>query len=182
MTHIATVGSIVIKLLKMIINIIVLVLYRTGYGGFFLGVGGTWNLNEIKDPSTEMVASGVFVGFIIYTGVSLVSYCFATGDHKNTFVDILMNIVGIFMWLAIGAVALHYWHGYLSEQRFIYVSAERQVNFLYIISAYCILKLFFFQTGLAMGSLCVINGALYLLDSVLASAHYFKKQMMTEEE
>lgn len=66
-----------------IINIIVLVLYRTGYGGFFLGVGGTWNLNEVKDPNTEMVASGVFVGFIIYTGVSLVSYCFATGDHKK---------------------------------------------------------------------------------------------------
>ncbi|KRT80336.1 hypothetical protein AMK59_8148 [Oryctes borbonicus] len=163
MTHIATVGSIVMKILKLIINIIILILYRTGYGGYFLGVGGTWNLNEVKDPSTEMVASGVFVGFIIYTAVSLVSYCFATGDHKNTFVDILMNVVGLFMWLAVGAIALHYWHGYLSEQRFIYASAER-------------------QTGLAMGSLCVIQGALYLLDSVLASAHYFKKQMETDEQ
>lgn len=154
---------------------IILVLYRTGYGGYFLGAGGTWNLNEVKDPNVEIVASGVFVGFIIYTAVSLVSYCFATGEHKkyvymitnrngpkmpsygtpdhidglytnfnrfsfvffSTFVDIMMNTVGIFMWLAVGAVALHYWHGYLSEQRFIYASAERQVNFIDLFNFSC---------------------------------------------
>lgn len=58
-------------------------MYRTGYQGYFLGVGGTWNLNEEKNPDAEIVASGVFVGYCIYTIVSLISLCFASGDHKK---------------------------------------------------------------------------------------------------
>lgn len=65
---------------------IILILYRTGYGGEFLGVGGTWNLNEDKSPDVEIIASGVFVGFFIYTGVVLVSYAFGTLEHKKTIV------------------------------------------------------------------------------------------------
>lgn len=69
-----------------VLNLIILILYRTGYGGEFLGVGGTWNLNEDKNPDAEIVASGVFVGFFIYTSVVLVSYCFGNTDHKKTLV------------------------------------------------------------------------------------------------
>lgn len=65
---------------------IILILYRTGYGGEFLGVGGTWNLNEEKNPDAEIVASGVFVGFFIYTGVILISYAFGTTQQKKTLV------------------------------------------------------------------------------------------------
>lgn len=39
-----------------------------------------------------------------------------------------MNVIGIFMWLAVGATALHYWHGYQSEHKYIHVSSERQVS------------------------------------------------------
>lgn len=67
---------------------ICLILYRTGYSGEFLGVGGTWNLNEEKNPDAEIVASGVLVGFFIYTSVVLVSYCFGTTEHKKTLVVI----------------------------------------------------------------------------------------------
>lgn len=69
-----------------IINLIILILYRTGYKGEFLGVGGTWNLNEDKNPDAEMVASGVLVGFFIYTSVVLISYCFGSMYHKKTLV------------------------------------------------------------------------------------------------
>lgn len=61
-------------------------MYRFGYGGQFLGVGGTWNLNEEKNPDAEIIASGVFVGFFIYTSVILISYCFGTMEHKKTLV------------------------------------------------------------------------------------------------
>lgn len=67
-------------------NLIILILYRTGYGGEFLGVGGTWNLNEDKNPDAEIVASGVFVGFFIYTTVVLLTYCFGTTEHKKSLV------------------------------------------------------------------------------------------------
>jgi hypothetical protein len=69
-----------------ILNIIVLILYRVGNDGRFLGVGGTWNLNEEKNPDSEIVASGVFVGFFIYTLVILISFCFGTTEHKKSLV------------------------------------------------------------------------------------------------
>ncbi|XP_050067581.1 protein snakeskin [Anopheles maculipalpis] len=150
-----TIGSIFIKVFKVVINIVVLIIYRTGYGGDFLGIGGTWNLNEEKSPDAEIVASGVFVGFIIYTGVQLITFGFGTTKHKYELSDTIMNVVGTFMWVAVGGTALHYWHGYLAEHDFENITSER-------------------TAGLALGALCVINGALYLADSVLAFIHYTK--------
>ncbi|KAF3422836.1 hypothetical protein E2986_09803, partial [Frieseomelitta varia] len=109
-----------------VVNIIILILYRTGYKGEFLGVGGTWNLNEDKNPDAEIVASGVLVGFFIYTSVVLISYCFGTTYHKRTLVEIIMNFVGTFMFVAVGGTALHYWHGYQAENKFDTVVQERQ--------------------------------------------------------
>lgn len=51
-----------------------------------MGVGGTWNLNEEKNPDAEIVASGVFVGFFIYTIVILISYGFGSNHQKKTLV------------------------------------------------------------------------------------------------
>uniref|UniRef100_A0A182IQH7 MARVEL domain-containing protein n=2 Tax=Anopheles atroparvus TaxID=41427 RepID=A0A182IQH7_ANOAO len=150
-----TIGSIFIKVFKVVINIVVLIIYRTGYGGDFLGIGGTWNLNEEKSPDAEIVASGVFVGFIIYTGVQLITFGFGTTKHKYELSDTIMNVVGTFMWVAVGGTALHYWHGYLAEHDFENITSER-------------------TAGLALGALCVINGALYLADTVLAFIHYTK--------
>lgn len=66
-----------------VINFVVLMLYRFGLAGEFLGVGGTWNLNEEKSADAEIVASGVFVGFFIYTAVQLIAYMFGTTKHKR---------------------------------------------------------------------------------------------------
>ncbi|XP_050297752.1 protein snakeskin isoform X2 [Anthonomus grandis grandis] len=144
-----TVASIIVKIVKLILNFIIIILYRVGFQGGFLGVGGTWNLFEEKSSDVEIIASGIFVGYFIYTAVSLISLCFASSENKSTFTDILMNVFGIFLWIAVGATALHYWHGYLSEHKYTYVNSERQV-------------------GLALGSLCVLNGAVYLIDSVIS--------------
>ncbi|XP_076273740.1 smooth septate junction protein snakeskin isoform X2 [Rhynchophorus ferrugineus] len=150
-----TVASIIVKIAKLVLNFIIIILYRVGWQGGFLGVGGTWNLYEDKNSDVEIIASGVFVGYMVYTIVSLISMCFASSENKSTFTDILMNIVGIFLWIAVGATALHYWHGYLDEHKYTYVNSERQV-------------------GLALGSLCVLNGAAYLIDSVLSTIFIIK--------
>ncbi|XP_046399674.1 protein snakeskin [Ischnura elegans] len=152
-----TIGSIVIKVVKLVLNLIILVLYRTGYGGQFLGVGGTWNLNEEKNPDAEIVASGVFVGFFLYTSAVLISYCFGTTEQKKTLVEIIMNFIGTFMFVAVGGTALHYWHGYQNEHKYKMVDTERSV-------------------GLALGSLCVLTGATYLLDTVLSFIHFAKSK------
>lgn len=67
-----------------------------------------------------------------------------------------MNIVGTCMWIAVGGTAIHYWHGYLTDHDFVHVTAERQV-------------------GLALGALCLLSGALYLVDTVLAFIHFAKE-------
>lgn len=71
------------NLYSQVLNIVILVLYRTGFNGEFLGVGGTWNLNEEKNPDAEIVASGVIVGYLIYTLVQVVTYLFGTTEHKR---------------------------------------------------------------------------------------------------
>ncbi|XP_033324029.1 smooth septate junction protein snakeskin [Megalopta genalis] len=155
MVSLESVAGIAIKIIKLVLNLIILILYRTGFHGEFLGVGGTWNLNEDKSPDAEMVASGVLVGFFIYTSVVLISYCFGSMYHKRTLVEILMNFVGVFMFIAVGGTALHYWHGYLPEHKFDAIVQERQV-------------------GLAVGSLCIIEGAAYLVDLILSILHFLK--------
>lgn len=66
-----------------IVNLVVIFLYRWGDGGEFLGIGGTWNLNEEKSADAEIVASGVMVGFLIYTGCHTIAYFFGTTKHKG---------------------------------------------------------------------------------------------------
>ncbi|XP_022192495.1 protein snakeskin [Nilaparvata lugens] len=156
MTDIASTATLFIKGIKMILIIIILLIYRFGYQGQFLGVGGTWNLNEEKNPDAEIIASGVFVGFFIYTGVVLITYCFGTSEHKKTLVDIIMNIFGAVMFIAVGGVAIHYWAGYQKEHRYQSYSSEKQM-------------------GLGLGCLCVLTGAVYLLDTVLSVVHFVRE-------
>lgn len=66
-----------------VINLVIILLYRFGYAGDFLGVGGTWNLNEEKNADAEIIASGVFVGFFVYTGVQILAFLFGTTAHKR---------------------------------------------------------------------------------------------------
>lgn len=110
------------------LNLVILIIYRTGYGGDFLGVGGTWNLNEEKSPDAEIVASGVFVGYFIYTSVQLITFCFGTTKLKRELSDTIMNVVGTFMWIAVGGTALHYWHGFQPEYDFQQITSERTVR------------------------------------------------------
>ncbi|XP_046991503.1 protein snakeskin-like [Schistocerca americana] len=147
--------SVVIKVLKLALNIVALILYRSGNNGDFLGVGGSWNINDEKDPDAEMVASGVMVGFFIYTFSALVASCLG---QRRTLTDALLNFAGTFLWVAVGATALHYWVRYQSEYQyqFLEVSAEKKV-------------------GIALGALCVFNGVGYLLDTGVESYVYFKE-------
>ncbi|XP_067643367.1 protein snakeskin-like [Eurosta solidaginis] len=149
------IATICLKIIKLINNLGVLVMYRTGNGGDFLGIGGSWNFQEKHSPTLEMLASGVFIGFIIYTAVIIIGYCFGGSKSKRDFTDILMNTIGTIMWTAIGGVAMHYWLGYMSDGDFSYVSAERKV-------------------GIAMGTLCIVQGALYLVDTSLGCLLYYR--------
>lgn len=71
---------------KQVLDFIILMLYRYGGNSGFLGIGGTWNLNEVKNPDVEIIASGVFIGYFIYTSVILIAFCFGTTKHKASVV------------------------------------------------------------------------------------------------
>lgn len=114
-----------------VLNVVILILYRFGYGGDFLGIGGTWNLNEEKSPDAEIIASGVYVGFLIYTCVQLFTYLFGTTKHKRELSDTIMNVVGVLLWLGVAGTALHYWHGYQPVHDFTAAASERMVCIKY---------------------------------------------------
>lgn len=113
------------------LNVIILILYRFGYGGDFLGIGGTWNLNEEKSPDAEIIASGVYVGFLIYTSVQLFTYLFGTTKHKRELSDTIMNVVGVLLWLGVAGTALHYWHGYQAPHDYTAAASERMVSLIF---------------------------------------------------
>jgi hypothetical protein len=164
-----------------VINIIVLILYRFGYGGDFLGIGGTWNLNEEKSPDAEIIASGVIVGYLIYTAVQLFTYLFGTTKHKRELSDTIMNVVGVLLWLGVAGAALHYWHGYQPVHDFAAAASERMVSEHHRSVESGTLKISLFlplrlQVGLIMGYLILLVAALYLADSVLAFVHYAKAE------
>jgi hypothetical protein len=111
------------------LNIVIIILYRTGFGGEFLGIGGIWNLNEEKSADSEIFASGVMVIFLIYTTVQLMTHpCANDEEHKRNLSDTIMNVVGILLWLAVGGTALHYWASYVPEHDFLHVVSERSVR------------------------------------------------------
>lgn len=67
-----------------------------------------------------------------------------------------MNIFGTVLFIAIGGIALHYWIGYQPEHKFKVVTSEKGI-------------------GITVGILCVISGAIYLMDSVLSCIHFFRE-------
>jgi len=66
-----------------------------------------------------------------------------------------MNFIGTFMFIAVGGTALHYWSGYQTERKYQSMAQEKQI-------------------GLALGSLSIVSGAIYLLDTVLSFLHFAK--------
>lgn len=42
--------------------------------------------------------------------------------------DTIMNVVGAFMWVSVGATALHYWSGYMPDHDQVVVVQERTVS------------------------------------------------------
>lgn len=39
-----------------------------------------------------------------------------------------MNVVGAFLWVSVGATAIHYWQGYMADHDQIVVVPERTVS------------------------------------------------------
>lgn len=113
-----------------IVNLTAIIIYRTGYGGSFLGIGGTWNLNEEKSPDAEIVASGILVGYFIYTSVQVIAYFFREDKEHRELSDTIMNVVGVLLWVGVGATALHYWVGYMPDYDMLVVTSERTVGSL----------------------------------------------------
>lgn len=66
-----------------------------------------------------------------------------------------MNFFGTVLFVAVGGIALHYWIGYQPEHKYKAVSSERGI-------------------GITVGILCVISGAIYLVDTVLSFIHFVR--------
>ena len=67
-----------------------------------------------------------------------------------------MNVLGLFMWIAVAGTALHYWDNYAHQHQFDITGNER-------------------SSGLALGSLCVFTAFLHLADSAFSIKLYLDK-------
>lgn len=150
-----TIATIVIKIAKLVLNIFVLILYRFGYGGDFLGVGGTWNMNEEMSQTAEIIASGVIVGYLIYSSCHIFGYLFGPSKHKRELSDTIMVVFGFLLWTGVAGTSLHYWHGYPRE-------FDEYAPHVVL--------------GLLMSYMMVVVAILYLVDAILAFMHYAKNE------
>lgn len=58
----------------------------------------------------------------------MTKYSFKFGKLNSELSDTIMNVVGVFMWISVGATALHYWQGYMPDHDQLTVNTERTVN------------------------------------------------------
>ncbi|KAL0278662.1 UNVERIFIED_CONTAM: hypothetical protein PYX00_000416 [Menopon gallinae] len=149
------IATVTAKTIKLVITMIILFLYRRGDNGNFLGAGAVWNLKEDKNEDVEILSSGVFIGFFVYNLSVLITYCLTSEKSLN---DCIMNICGVLLWVAVAGVSLHYWLGYQTPHHQEVIELER-------------------DAGLALGSLCVLNAATHLIDTVFTFKLYENKHL-----
>jgi len=134
------------KLIKLVINIIVCVLYRNGDEGYFLGA--SYN----KNHDSESLAQGVFIGFLIYNLVTIVAVCLNRKSHDSTITETLMNYVGAVLWLVTGGVVMQFWLRFEPGNHFQSHNPK--------------------APGISMGALSVINAVVYLGEGFLSYSNY----------
>jgi len=137
------------KILKVLINIVVLVLYRNGDEGYFMGA--TYN----KNHDAEALASGIYIGFLIYNFVALVATVFDPDSVCKSITETLMNFVGAILWVTAGGVIIQFWLRFIPANHFTQTNPS--------------------AAGIAMGALTVINAAVYLAETFLAYTLYRNK-------
>lgn len=60
-------------------------------------------------------------------GLTLNSSIFRFYSIRSELSDTIMNVVGSFMWVAVGGTALHYWQGYMAAYDQVVVVREQVV-------------------------------------------------------
>jgi len=139
-------ASTFVKLLKLLINVVVLVLYRNGDEGYFMG--SSYN----KNHDAEALASGVFIGFLIYNFAALIAAFINSTSVNKSMTEGLMNFTGAVLWVTTGGVVLQFWLRFIPANHFTETNPS--------------------AVGIAMGCLCVINAAVYLADTVLSYTNF----------
>lgn len=56
------------------------------------------------------------------------SFSFLWCNQNRELSDTIMNVVGAFLWVSVGATAIHYWQGYMADHDQIVVVPERTVS------------------------------------------------------
>ncbi|CAG7733506.1 unnamed protein product [Allacma fusca] len=137
-----------ITFLKLILNIIIIILYKHGDEGYFLGA----SFNKSRDAET--LAAGIYVGFLIYNLINIISNFFDQESVRASVSEILWNAVGFILWLIAAGVVIHFWLRFIPANHYLNRNPKAK--------------------GIAMGSLTIVNSCLYLGEGILAFMNYRK--------
>jgi len=147
MSNHAAVG---LKILKLLINIIIVILYKHGDEGYFLGA----SFNKNRD--SEALAAGVYVGYLIYNIIALISHFYDSKSLESNIIETLMNAVGFVLWLITAGVVIHFWLRFIPANHF----RSENPN----------------AVGIAMGALTIVNSALYLGETVVTYVNWRRSE------
>lgn len=97
-----------------------------------------WQSGDTRNLETDFITAGTFGGFLIILGSSFLGHVLTSPITKR--IDLIFCLVGCAAFVATGALNIkHYENGYNTDAR---------------------------KYGLAKASLAIINGALFLIDSL----------------
>jgi hypothetical protein len=104
------------------------------------------SLKENTDPHHIMLINGTFVGFTVILIALFAGYMMGTPINKR--IDLFFSLIGSAMFIASGVLILQFWTDSVSGKVTGFFSEDKK------------------STGIAKGSLAIVNGILFLVDVV----------------
>jgi hypothetical protein len=140
-----------IQFVKLLINATVIILYRRGDHGHFMGA--SYN----KNHDTESLTMGVFVGFMIFNNAQLISHIFVYiydrgNRNKPMIMEVILNVIGVLLWTTAGIMIIQFWTSFIGANQFIVSNTKTK--------------------GIVMGALAVLNAGLYAAEILLVWMNY----------
>ncbi|OXA36742.1 hypothetical protein Fcan01_28497 [Folsomia candida] len=135
------------QLVKLVLNSIVIYIYRKGDNGYFMGA--SYN----KNHDAEAYVAATFIGYITFNKAQLIGQVFNYFYNRRSFysrgaLETVMLVYGIIAFLFSGVIILHFWLKFIPANHF----TENDPA--------CV--------GIWMGSLSIVLAVMYLVEIVVS--------------
>merc|ERR1711963_827622 len=146
-----------LKLLELIFSFLTLIIHRHGDYGNYLFFATTGLKLSNNDPNIDMenLGNSTLVSFTLISCILIIAYVIDGREYiQGSILEPVWNLIGTFMFMASGVCAIITWN---SEERIKRSGASSLSETEYNRNV---------DTGLAMGSMCIIISLVYAVDTL----------------